>query len=86
MSLTFSQAKATVAELSAELDRTSAALDRFPKGPMGLTPDAVKFSPEYRSAKQAFDTAFAKTRAFNAVFTKTFAKELRAERLVRRSR
>lgn len=24
----------------------------------GITPDSVKFSPEYRAAKQGFDTAF----------------------------
>ena len=50
------------------------------RGPTGLTPDAVKETPEWRAAKASVDKAFARLRAFNAVFVKKFAKELRAER------
>ena len=44
----------------------SQALKQFPKGPLGLTPDSVKATAEYRQAKQAYADAFAKLRAFNA--------------------
>jgi hypothetical protein len=40
-------------------------------GPNGLTPDAVKFSPEGRAAKAALDKAWARERAFNAAAAKT---------------
>ena len=53
-------------------------------GPMGLTPDDVKNTPEYRIAKQAMDKAFAELRAFNAVYAKRFKKELAIERKLKR--
>lgn len=54
--------------LRTELDRASAALQIFPRGPMGMTPDEVKFSPEYRAAKEAADRAFAALRHFNTIY------------------
>lgn len=48
----------------------SAAMGRFPRGPMGLTPDDVKASPEWRKAKARYDRAFANLRAFNAAMVK----------------
>ena len=73
----FEVAKAESALLEKEVDAASAALQVFPRGPMGLVSEAT---PEYRAAKARFQKAFARLRAFNAVFTKRFAKELRAER------
>jgi hypothetical protein len=35
-------------------------------GPMGLTPDSVKASPEYRIAKADYERAASVLRAFNA--------------------
>jgi len=35
-------------------------------GPMGLTPDTVKQSPEYQEAKRKSDAAFKALRRFNA--------------------
>lgn len=84
--MTFAEAKATAAAIEAEISAAEVALRAFPVGPMGLTPDAVKVTPEFRAAKKAFDASFAKLRAFNAVFTKTFSRELREERLLRRAR
>lgn len=54
--------------LRAELDRASAALNAFPRGSMGLTPDHIKFSPEYRATKAACDKAFAALRHFNTIY------------------
>lgn len=80
----FDAAKVRQAALEAELKAAKAALAVYPRGPMGLTPDAVKALPEYRTAKVQADQAFARLRAFNATFVKTFAKELREERATRR--
>jgi len=56
------------------------AISGIGSGRMGLTPDAVKLSPEYREAKAAWAAAFAALRDFNGTFTKTYANELKAER------
>lgn len=85
-SAAFEAAKAMKARLDAEVARTSAALQLFPKaGPLGLVPDAVKAAPEYQAAKGAFDRAFANLRNFNSTFIAEFADELRAERRARRT-
>ena len=81
--MTFTEAKAIMTALYNEADRLSAALNAFPIGPMGLTPDAVKFSPEFRSAKTAYDTAAAKSRKFRSAYSKAFAKEIREEHRIR---
>lgn len=78
--MTYSIAKAAQATLEAEWRAAGKALQGYPRNAVGLTPDAVKFSPEYRAAKAAYDAAFARLRAFNITFTKTYAAELRAER------
>lgn len=36
-------------------------------GTMGLTPDSVKASPEYKQAKAEYSAAFARVRAFNSL-------------------
>jgi hypothetical protein len=58
-------------------------LDQHPKGPMGLTPDAVKKSPEYIKLKADYDKAFQTLRTFNATYTKRFSNEIRADRRVK---
>ena len=55
-----------------------------PRGPMGLLPDAVKLSPEFRHAKASYDHAFQAIRAFNGPFVKQFKKEIKADRFARR--
>ncbi len=78
--LAFMAAKQREVDVDAAVDRASDALDVFPKGAMGLTPDAVKF----RVAKAVFAAAFAEQRRFNAWFLKTFSAEIKAERAQRR--
>lgn len=58
-------------ELYRQMDVASAALKVFPRAANGLTPDAVKFSPEYRAAKAEFDRAFAAVRAFNGRYKRS---------------
>jgi hypothetical protein len=49
--------KAAKDQLWNEMMVASKSLRAFPKGPMGLTPDAVKFSPEYQSALRTYRIA-----------------------------
>lgn len=79
-------AKAAKAQIEERVTRTSKILRAIPgvgSGPMGLTPDAVRASPEYRIAKAEFDAAFAALQTFNQRFHKAFATEIKAERCAR---
>lgn len=82
--MTFDEAKQKRYEINTRVDAASQKLQSFPKGPMGLTPDDVKMSDEYRVAKFEFDSAFSELRNFNGWFIKRFSKELRRERMIRK--
>lgn len=83
--MNFEQAKAIAAQFEAQVRTASEALQVFPRtGSMGMTPDEVKFSPEFSQAQSTFDWAFKQQRAFNSVFLRRFKKELAAERRQRR--
>jgi hypothetical protein len=83
--MTYQEAKAIRASIEGEVKRLGDALRLFPVGPMGLTPDAVKASPEFRAAKSAFDVAFAQLRTTNDYLRRAFSTEIRAERRARRA-
>lgn len=83
--MTFEEAKATQVARRVRYEITSKALNAFPRGAMGLTSDAVKFSPEFRQAKAENDHAFEELRIFNSYMLQTFAKECREERRRRRA-
>lgn len=52
--------------LETTVNECSKALRAFPKGAMGLTPNWVKASTEYQTAKANYVRAFAALRQFNA--------------------
>lgn len=58
-------------------------LDEYPKGPMGLTPDNIKFSEGYRKDKAEFDRTFKALREYNTVFVKKFKREIQQARKAR---
>lgn len=80
----FVAAKAHADRLWRDVKAAGAALSSFPKGKMGLTPDAVKQSPAWVSAKRAYDAAFARLQNYNTHFTKQFKRELAEDRRARR--
>ncbi len=43
------------------------AMNGFPKGPLGLTPDHVKSTPEWQAARQEYQAAFAALRKINSL-------------------
>lgn len=69
-------------EAEAEVKRLSAQLQTFPTGAMGLTPDAVKFSPEYREIKGAYDRAFSRLRKLNSMI----ARVRKSAEIIRKAR
>jgi hypothetical protein len=46
---------------------------------MNMTPDAIKFHPEYIAARKVQNDAFTRLQSFNVVFVRTFKAELRAD-------
>ncbi len=76
----FQEVKAAAERAAALSKQYGEVLNAFPKGPLGLTPDHIKFSPAYRQAKAKFDAAFAQERRINAYLSKHFKKELQQER------
>lgn len=82
--MTYPEAQAARAAIDSEVSRLGAELRAFPSGAMGLTPDHVKASPQYRAVKSAYDAAFARLRRFNSWYLKAFAAEIRAERKAKR--
>lgn len=54
------------------------------KGPMGLTPDHIKATPEWKAAHSTYYAATRKLQTFNRGFLKQFSKEWRATLLERR--
>lgn len=79
--MAFEQELAIYDALQAEQDAASeawnTAFPRDPAWPMGLAPDSVRFSPEYRACKARYERAAAKTRAFVPGFIKRWKKEYR---------
>lgn len=53
------------------LDKWDTVLKSFPRGPMGLTPDHIKASPEWKEARRQYDYWFSQLRAYNKAFLKT---------------
>lgn len=72
--------RAYKATLEASVKEHSTALQKFPKGAMGLTPDSVKKSPQWLRAKKEYDKAFIALRCFNSIFVKKYKKEMAMER------
>lgn len=81
--MTYEEAKRLRDEIEEEGRKVGAILNAFPKGPMNLTPDDVKATPEWRHAKDRSAALFRKLRRFNTWFVKAYAKEIREERRAR---
>jgi GNAT superfamily N-acetyltransferase len=67
-------------ELEAEVDKHAKVLQGYPTGEMGLVPDNIKSTPEFKTHKQNYNAAFQNLRNFNSSFTKTYKKEIAADR------
>lgn len=82
--MTYEEAKKIRDGIEHEVSRFSIALKSFPRGPMGLTPDTVKASAEWKNAKQGYDATYRKLQNFNSILSKHFDKEIKADRDARR--
>lgn len=80
----FAAAKAHKEKLDSHVSALGKALNAFPKGAMGMTPEGVKASAEFKKVKAEFDGAFSKLREFNGKYSKVFKAEIKTERMNRR--
>lgn len=80
MNITFDQALAEKKIREIQHDATAIRLRAVSgkPGPMGLTPDHIKMTAEWKEAFNAERMAFAHMRRFNMFIAKNFKKELRA--------
>ena len=83
--MTFAEFIAARDRLDAAVEAASAALQPFPRNAVGLTPDDVKASPEWKAAHAAYWAAHGRLRAFNGLYAPRFKAELRAARQTRRA-
>jgi hypothetical protein len=77
------EAKLKRDNLELKLKEYSEKVNAYPKGAMGLTPDAIKFSEPYTSDRRKLEIAFKALQDFNKVFVKTYKKERQAEQMER---
>ncbi|WP_262880421.1 PLxRFG domain-containing protein [Pseudomonas paralcaligenes] len=77
--LTYEKAKADADAARARSAEASKAMEAFPRGATGLTPDDVKATPEWKAAKAESDAALVAEQNANAVVVKNFPKENRAD-------
>lgn len=78
--MTYAIAKQIKQDLEAAVAVAGNALKVFPKAADGLTPDSIKISPAFRAAKQEYDLAFSRLRAFNEDFLRAYKNEYQADR------
>ncbi len=84
--MTYQEAKDQANKLYTQVEVAGRALEVFPTGPLGLTPDAVKATQEYRAARAAYAAAFQTLQRWNRWYVKAYWQELAAERAAHRTR
>lgn len=75
--------KAAYETMQRNAEIAGAALNAIPgigTGPMGLTPDHIKASPDYRAKRRAYDFHAAQLRRTAAFMAKHFKAEMLADR------
>lgn len=76
----YQEAKMRKQELEEINSEHSARLNTFDKNHLGMTPDHIRDTSEWKQAKKDFDQSFAELRNFNGWYVKTFKKEIQSDR------
>lgn len=86
--MSYADAKAAKLRLEEHHKATSDELRKFDKhkGAMGLTPDHIKATDEWKRAKANYDAATEALRKYNQRFFKLYDKEVKAERREKQTR
>lgn len=78
--LSFAEATARYNELQNTATAAAKPLRQYPRGLMGLTPDHIKATAEWRKARLVYQRAADDLRAFSAAYANVFRKEIRLAR------
>lgn len=73
------QVQASLSNATREASKNLKKYDKH-KNELGLTPDHIKATSEWKKDKAAYDTAFHNERKFNGEFNKKYKKEIKQER------
>ena len=76
---------ATKEQHEAAVKAASDLLKEFPRNAAGITPDAIKASPEYQQAKMLYDAMFKRLQTYNTIFLKQHKAQYMADRSKRRA-
>lgn len=76
----YAAAKEAWEKVKARSAAAADALKKYPKGPNGMTPDAVKKTEAWRRDYAEYEQAFANERKWNASMLRKYGAEIRAER------
>lgn len=69
------EAEAYKVEINALVDKHSKRLQQFETNQIGLVPDHIRATEEWKQANQDFNRSFAELRRFNSWYVKTFMKK-----------
>jgi hypothetical protein len=78
--MTYEEAKAYKQQLDEKSKIDSDLLNSFEKNSMGMTPDHIRETTEWKKAKQSSEKSFSELKNFNSWFMKNFKKEYAADR------
>lgn len=76
----YAAAKEAWEKVKARSAAATDALKKYPKGPNGMTPDAVKKTEAWRRDYAEYEQAFANERKWNASMLRKYGAEIRTER------
>ena len=83
--ITFNEAITKLQQCEHDSINYSKQLQTFPKGVMGLTPDNVRNSVEFKQCKDNYAIAFHNIRALNTFLNKNYKKEFKKYQQNRRN-
>lgn len=77
--MNYEEAKAHKQVLDAINRKHSEILQQFETNGIGLVPDNIRATEEWKQAKHDYDNSFAELREFNAWFVKEYRKKKRSK-------
>jgi hypothetical protein len=83
---TFDQARHVADLLWDKAEKASKVLEKYPRGPMGMTPDHIKATFQWRLDKAGSDAAIENMRTFNKWYIKYYKRQIYAYRQAQRER
>lgn len=81
--MTYLICKQLTSKAEMEYSDATKEINKYPKNTVGLTPDSVRNTQEWKKSKYRLDKAFTELKYFNSMLTKVYKAEYRKDRLQR---